>query len=414
MLFDQFETAIKSPAVAGAIFQRAGYSVAQSDAFLNSGVLALDKDILPDELAIALLNAEPVDLFHPSFDCAAYTRLRLENDRHIILVDTFTGAAWHPAALTSAAIFGSHGDQYDLSWIGLEPIDMGRGRFGAFPYYKIETIETLQQLCDAITQREKRENFEILFRGQTREYLLTRHRDVFQFLYGQEFVREPSLPSNAFRNRFNYAKAEPFVRMMLRDVQWRRTNRKHIRHWVEDRFEECDLTLIRSEMRHALIDVMGIGQHYGIPTYGIDVTSSWETAHWFATRKFGIEGDQVFYDRHSWAGTDTEKWPVIYVLRSRNARDLLKMAYPSVRAKAQNGYFLGGSWGLHGNVAASEVICALRLAPSVGAGWQTTSELFPRPDTDGMYQELLDYKKRLLANPDAPDFGIRYIFDLRY
>ena len=40
---------------------------------------------------------------------------------------------------------------------------------------------------------------------------------------------------------------------------------------------------------------MALGQHYGIPTHGLDVTTSLDIATWFATNKWTNNGEWASY-----------------------------------------------------------------------------------------------------------------------
>ena len=66
------------------------------------------------------------------------------------------------------------------------------------------------------------------------------------------------------------------------------------------------------------ISVMALGQHYGIPTHGIDVTSDILIAVWFATHKFKMGDDGVAsytsLREEDWP-KDPNLWPVIYVIQ---------------------------------------------------------------------------------------------------
>ena len=414
MLLQDFEDSISSADLGRALLARAGVSSADSEALLGSGFFAVDKDILPTELELLLMNAEPVDLVHPSFQLQDYSRYSQPKGVKVVIVDRFTGAIFRPARLTEAAVFGRFGDSLDLSYLGQQVTEIGRSRFHQFPYFDVEEPNTLARLCETLKHHEEQAGFKILFRGQTREYLLGRRPEVTSFLYGKSDVREPSLPSNAFRNKFNYSIAEPYVRLILREILYRRTKRHDKKHWVEDRFEELNILGLGNELSAAIQDVMGIGQHYGIPTYGIDATSSWETAFWFATHKFGNDNGKSFFAAYQWVNRESHKWPIIYVLRTKSFTDLHLMSYPSIRAKAQNAFFLGGSWGLHGNAAANDIICALRLNPAVGFDTHDVAEIFPMPSSDAMYRELLEAKRRYRSDPLFTKIGLDQVFELNY
>ena len=64
--------------------------------------------------------------------------------------------------------------------------------------------------------------------------------------------------------------------------------------------------------------VMALAQHYGLPTHGLDVTTSMDVAIWFATNKFK-GGDQLAsYEKFSiedW-NEDKKKWPIIFVFQN--------------------------------------------------------------------------------------------------
>jgi len=414
MLLQNFEEALASEPVGRALLARAGVPTSDMEALLSSGFFAIGQDILPTDLELLLMNAEPIDLMHPSFDASKYRRYAQPIDVNIAIVDRHTGAIFRPAQLNPAAAFGVSGDTIDLSYLGLNTAAIGRSRFREFPYYVAKSVDTLAGLCESLRTHMAGSGFEILFRGQTKEHLVRRAPQVLEFLYGTASVREPSLPSNAFRNRFNYAAAEPYVRLILRDIVYRRNRRENRKHWVEDRFEQLNLLSHGHELSQALDDVMGIGQHYGIPTYGIDATSSWETAFWFATHKFASENGKASFSEHRWEVGDSGTWPVVYVLRTRNALDLSLMSFPSIRAKAQNAFFLPGSWGLHGNVAANDIICAIQLHPAAGVDPHEVSEIFPMPSSDFMYRELLEAKQRTLSASLSATIGLDQVFDLTY
>jgi hypothetical protein len=414
MLLRDIDNALFSPEVSKTLLASVGVSTDDAASLTASGFFAVEQGGLSIGLEAMLVNAEPVDLFHNSADLGAYRRRPERFGADIVLIDRYTGAMFRPAELTPVAAFGLNGEGPDLSYLGLDPFAIGRSRFRQFPYFTATTRYELEGICARLAQYESKDGKRILFRGQTRDHPLPRQSKVREFLYGTSPVREPSILSNAFRSKFDYAVAEPYMRLVLRDILYRRAKKQNRKHWVEDRFEELNLLRLGAELVEALVEVMGISQHYGVPTYGTDVTSSWETAFWFATHIFGRSGAYVTYSDHEWGGQPTSDWPVVYVLSTGAAHDLQLLRFPSVRAKAQNAYFLGGSWGLHGNGPANAVICAILLSPEVGVDYHETTELFPMPSSDPMYRELIEAKRRHGLNVDFPIIGLDQIFELAY
>ena len=133
-------------------------------------------------------------------------------------------------------------------------------------------------------------------------------------------MRETSLPSAAFRERFNYGEAELLIQSVVRDIEYRLTGAKSRTHWVEEEFEMVYVSDGGMAARWSA-RTMALAQHYGIPTNGLDVTRSARFGWWFATHAFNYKSGK--YTTHVVPErTPLHSRPVVYVLRSRHAVDL--------------------------------------------------------------------------------------------
>jgi hypothetical protein len=136
---------------------------------------------------------------------------------------------------------------------------------------------------------------------------------------------------------------------------------------------------------------MALAQHYGVPTYGLDVTHSARFAWWFATHAFDSQTGK--YSSHVIPkDLPIHSRPVVYVIRSKHSVGLGELGLIATRPDAQAGVFLHGSWGTHGNICAEDLIAILVLGHGVGECDERLERLFPRPDSDPVYRELLDLK----------------------
>ena len=86
---------------------------------------------------------------------------------------------------------------------------------------------------------------------------------------------------------------------------------------------------------------------------------------------------------------------VIYALRSYHAVDLDDLKLIATRPVAQDGVFVHGSGGFHGNVSADDLIAIIILGSDVGISREPLERLFPVPQTEPVYRELSTMKLSL-------------------
>ena len=152
--------------------------------------------------------------------------------------------------------------------------------------------------------------------------------------------------------------------------------------------------------------VMGIAQHYGMPTHGLDITNELYVAEWFATNEWfeykeGDEGYCWYKPRIAGNHKSINDLPVIYVVTADNhlKRDLDQIEYiglNALRPVRQKAYLHYGGWGLHSNICAQDVVAALFLDPDYTPNNDFTTEfLFPTEGEDTVYRALLEAKRQM-------------------
>lgn len=318
------------------VFLQAGMDLAEASELRESGFVAFDVRSVDSDEWFLVTRSEPINVFAPSMRLDELVPAGEGFDSRFVLVDTHTGSVVTPLHLRDTAIFGSEGFRQS-PFDGARPVAWARARFRAVPYLVADSLEDYQSLAAAIQQQDER----IFFRGQTKDFTIRRTPRVRRFLYGDEGVRETSLPSAAFRHRFPYVEAEPLIEGVFRDIEYRLSGVRSRTHWVEGTFEMVYISnggmANRSTAR-----TMALAQHYGIPTNGLDVTRSSRCAWWFATHAFDVKTGK--YTAHVIPrDTPLHDRPVVYALRSHHAVDLDDLKLIATRPVAQDGVFVHGA-----------------------------------------------------------------------
>ena len=396
------------PARSRALLAKAGYAPDEVDDLHESGIGAVDFDELSEIAAIEVMGSNPPNLCSPDAAWDEYTPKR--SSGKVMLVDFYSGAIFRPAELRNFAMFGRGGLSPQFApALPLVPLNL-RWRFASIPVLLAQTHGELKRVDAALQETYAGKN-RIVFRGQPEQYFIPRESRTLGLLYGDSSLREPNLLSTAFRKHFPYVSTERHWRAIVADIDYRLTGYKDRRWWVEDRMESVFLDQGMIAKWHR-VSTMAMGQHYGIPTYGLDVSESLDTAWWFATHRFKEEGGKACYVPHRWNSLPLQKWPVIYVFWTGTSIGISGLDLPATRPGRQRALFAQGGWGLHGNLCADELIAVIILAPEVGVATGDIATLFPEPKDDPLYGELLKLKARLTsAHPLYKAAGLQYVPD---
>ncbi|HEX4953902.1 MAG TPA: FRG domain-containing protein [Thermoanaerobaculia bacterium] len=278
----------------------------------------------------------------------------------------------------------------------ISPLGHLRLKHYAAPIVAAHSWQELRDLVGLL--RGSRGTGEVYFRGQGRGWPLPRTPLVQRLLHGRTGLEEPSLPGAATRHGVHYESVHSLLSLVVQDLLFSA---------VLERGEDPEETHRRwREMRMTPgweldVAVMAFAQHYGIPSDGLDLTTSLEVAVWFAVNRWQDlgEGRARYQPRtpDDWP-SDARAWPVVYFIAPvtnsikpsvRSIAKLAELGLELVRPQRQEALFFMGAHSHHRNRLAEAVAAAVVLAPGEWETGLTQHQLFPPPDQDPAYAGLL-------------------------
>jgi len=296
-----------------------------------------------------------------------------------ITVDDLHGNAWNFEILEGDAVYGLT-DEFPEG-----PLDhLGEGDFVRVPYRRIPRvpIRSYQRLIRfSQSVRDGDDGVVHLWRGQTELHNLRTRRSEAELLkfYGTTNITEPSLLPSASRVS-SYSNGYMDAWFGLLDMYADERHdclRKRLRMKLSNRLEKlwieyrCSYNFARW--------AMGVAQHYGLPSTGLDITSDIDVALFFALHDFNVtdSGHTTINRVHP------DCKPIIYLfgifegdLTVDEDAGLPHMLTP--RAKAQKAHFFHSAWGKCPNRAAERLLAVLDLYDH--AAWEVpelSTNLFP-------------------------------------
>ena len=268
-----------------------------------------------------------------------------------------------------------------------EIIDEFRVPYRRIPVFKVKGLDDVR-LYISVIAAENPDNI-ILFRGQNKYYSIPRTDEDRLWLFGDSKAKEPSfLPS--------YLRPNQKTEYISLCSAWHQLASILLNDLNHDNNDMIPPYLRLMEEFHLFS--LGIAQHYGLPSVGIDLTDKLETALWFAVNylKTGGEGTTS-----SEVIGDEAKDAAIYVFRcdkravSRYNFGLEKYA-GCHRPLAQSAWFHHGGWGLAKNQIALQLMCAFH----VDATWEEFlpndffNTLFPKREVDYFLDFFIKMQRR--------------------
>lgn len=321
-------------------------------------------------------------------------------DRQGLLIDRQYRAAFWRRPLAEQALYGSATvtrDHYTEFYDARSAAGMVRCKHYSAPIYDVYGLAELHALAASIP---KRGDEGIVFRGQTKLHLLNRPQPIKQLLFGASCADEPSFPSSAARQRFDYDSLHYQLLYYLENfgldfprVPGRLGDEVYTR-WRRARVSPA------CEVDYA---AMALAQHYGLPSHGLDVTDDLAVAAWFATQAYRT-GDDGFADytplrAEDWPSNRAD-WPVVAMLQpiTLSLRGSLQDCYEldsfglvALRPKRQKARFFLGGHADHQNRLAEAIVCVARLAPGDYGSALSFEHLFPSPEEDPAYRVMLNF-----------------------
>jgi hypothetical protein len=335
-----------------------------------------------------------------------------------MVVDKQYRAAFTARRFGRQALYGSHNvprDHYREFYDNIDVAGLIRCKHYCAP---IIDISTPQDLVALVAEIPRRSDEGLFYRGQGKLHTIPRPDSVRGLLFGSSNGREPSLPTAAARRHFDYDGLHFALRYFLQDriLHERATGETFevlAKRWGErSRSFQCELDYA----------VMALGQHYGIPTHGLDVTTSLDVATWFATNKWSNDGQWASYEKKpvsEWSDKP-EDWPVIFACQQvthslgmslRSCEELTEFGITAFRPERQSARFFLGGHSDHQNRLAEAVICAFRLRPGPWSTDASYTHLFPSSEEDTAYAAMLAFRDSGLFESFGSEEVARYRFD---
>ncbi|WP_263351351.1 FRG domain-containing protein [Acidicapsa acidisoli] len=304
-------------------------------------------------------------------------------------VDDLGGHSWSFVPAPGAAVYGL------TSRFKPSPIDhMANGVFLRVPFRRVPVLEAHSLeglLAFASLIHSKDDSLKLMWRGQTREYLLTRPEEDSMRLYGEPQVSEPSLPSSGARLKVEFTTVFEQWSAILDTYIAEQILKKSLAGTRQRQDIVQGSQQFHSSYMYRLW-AFATAQHYGLPSVGLDVTSDILVALLFALHRFSVDkatGTTTI------ARLDKDAEPVLYAMSAfeNDLFDDSQLAPPWLlceRPKAQNAFFLATGWGQAPNRAAERIFVAIRLRNHTQ--WKLPSpveSLFPRRNKDSFLDFLL-------------------------
>jgi hypothetical protein len=244
----------------------------------------------------------------------------------------------------------------------------------------------------------------IFFRGQRKLYTLDRDHMVREALFADSCAIEPSLITAASRNindGYIYDEIHFKLRRFIEQHLYSQ-DKKLVARYLEKWREECESPICKLDYA-----VMALAQHYGLPTHGLDVTTSIDVATWFATNlyNYGKPGEISSYkkmNKDEWPENPAD-WPIVLVCQmvtnsiGQSLQDCQELSHFGLEAKRpmrQNARFFHGGHSDHQNRLAEAVVCIFRLRPGQYETECSFDSLFPAPDKDPAYKLMLEFSDK--------------------
>ncbi|WP_019281444.1 FRG domain-containing protein [Vibrio anguillarum] len=305
-------------------------------------------------------------------------------------VDSYYGRVYDSSYYNNVAIYGrSQNMDYYINSVVLDIVDELRVPFRKVPVFSVSNIDQVHSVIEKV--KLENEDYEILLRGQTKPYFIDREPEEQELFYGECGIKEPSFMPSHLRHDFDEVFLESMwhsqVSMLFNDVGY---------HY-QGKLSQQELQLYLKDtnyIRHTHLVTpfsLGIAQHYGMPSVGLDLTDNLVVANWFASNHMNIGDDGLTTTTK--VDSSSHLTSMIYIFRCpKNTvfdyKVVKPKVFPNSRPDAQNAWFGHVGWGEATNQLGGYLVCAFKLTESylnsLPEGLE--EELFPKVEDDPILQ----------------------------
>ena len=269
-----------------------------------------------------------------------------------VYIDTCYGYSFDTTLFTKQqALYGLNEPRITtFEWIAKEyEHDFLRIPFYVVPRVHVKSASELFNLLVYMA------NMGCVFRGQTSEYYLNRSSDLMYKLYGDINAKEPSLLSYSVRINELFESHFAEWALLIKDFLMQTIG-----------VEETNNEIGHYHVAHYYMFCLAVAQHYGLPTFGLDISYSLATALFFSMFQYQPikeERGKCRYIRKE-AGTS-----IIYLFKPKNTEMFHFSDFDSFNSKyaifmrpmAQNASFAHASWGMAKNAIAERLSFAIQF-----------------------------------------------------
>lgn len=320
-------------------------------------------------------------------------------------IDTYYGRIFEAKYLESISLYGhAESMQHYVSVRELMVIEEFRVPYRKIPVFEVDDILSIQQVIKELEKANPK--YRVLLRGQTKPYFLERNERDNKLLYGEKSIKEPSFLPSHLRNNFDEFFLECMwqgqAAILLNDIGYDYSGRLE-----KEKLQEYWKYV--SWMRNSPIFTLfslGIAQHYGLPSVGLDLSDDLEVASWFATNAISINGSGLA--EASQIEINEYYNPTVFVFRCPQDavfgyREVCPRIFPEGRPDRQKAWFGHVGWGAASNQLGSYLMCGFRLTKNYFANlsYDLTSNLFPSISEDPILEYFMKMRNQAKYEGEA-------------
>jgi hypothetical protein len=279
-------------------------------------------------------------------------------------LDDYYGRLFNQEYMQSTALYGLSSKMgLYVNVNGLELVDEYRVPYRKIPIFQVDSADQIKILYRSLIENNR--GYEVLLRGQANTYFIGRDESENIQFYGQQCVNEPSFLPSHLRSNFDDLFIESMwhnqAAILLNDIgyDYERTLRQSS---ASDYWN--DVYKIRNSPLFTAFS-LGIAQHYGLPSVGLDLTDSIGVASWFALNKILV--NESGYASISPIDSTENITPTLFVFRCPkdsvyNYEVVKPKMFPIARPDKQKAWFGHVGWGEAKNQLGSYLMCGFRLS----------------------------------------------------